>query len=63
MIPENCFTDELGGKVLISSLAQLLTSTLGMRCDENLATSLLRQPQKIKIRQLLRRVKRQLMIS
>lgn len=44
MIPENCFTDELGGKVLISSLAQLLTSTLGMRCDENLATSLLRQP-------------------
>lgn len=41
---ESCFTDELGGKVLISGLAQELTSELGMRCDDNLAASTLLRP-------------------
>lgn len=41
---EACFTDELGGKVLISGLAQELTSELGSRVDDNLAASTLLKP-------------------
>lgn len=44
VIAESCFTDELGGKVLISGLAQQLTSELRMRCDDNLAASTLLRP-------------------
>lgn len=39
--PESSFTDELGGQVLISGLAQELSSQLGMRVDDNLAASIL----------------------
>lgn len=41
---EACFTDELGGKILIAGLAQTLTSELGSRCDENLVASTLLKP-------------------
>ena len=44
IISESCFTDEMGGKVLISGLAQQLTSELRMRCDDNLAASTLLRP-------------------
>lgn len=44
IITESCFTDELGGKILISGLAQQLTSELRMRCDDNLAASTLLRP-------------------
>ena len=44
IIADASFTDELGGKVLISGLAQELTSELGMRCDDNLAASTLLRP-------------------
>ena len=44
IITESCFTDELGGKVLISGLAQQLTGELRMRCDDNLAASTLLRP-------------------
>lgn len=44
IISESCFTDELGGKILISGLAQQLTSELRMRCDDNLAASTLLRP-------------------
>ena len=46
VITESCFTDELGGKVLISGLAQQLTSELRMRCDDNLVASTLLRPYK-----------------
>lgn len=38
---ESCFSDELGGKILIANLAQTLTSELGSRCDENLVAATL----------------------
>lgn len=38
---ESCFTDELGGKILISGLAQELTSELQSRVDDNLVASTL----------------------
>ena len=38
------FTDELGGKVLISGLAQELTSELGSRVNDNMTASVLLQP-------------------
>ena len=41
IVNESCFTDELGGKVLITGLAQELTSELGARVDDNLAASTL----------------------
>lgn len=41
---ESCFTDELGGKVLISGLSQALTAELGMRTDDNLVASTLLRP-------------------
>ena len=41
---DSCFTDELGGKVLIANLAQALSSELGARCDENLIASTLLKP-------------------
>ena len=41
---EGCFTDEMGGKVLISGLAATLTSELGARVDDNLAASVLLKP-------------------
>ena len=41
---ESCFTDELGGKILISELAETLTTELGSRVDENLVASLLLRP-------------------
>lgn len=44
IISESCFTDEMGGKVLISGLAQQLTSELRMRCDDNLVASTLLRP-------------------
>ena len=44
IIAESCFTDELGGKILISGLAQQLTSELRMRCDDNLIASTLLRP-------------------
>ena len=44
IIRESCFTDEMGGKVLISGLAQQLTSELRMRCDDNLAASTMLRP-------------------
>lgn len=44
IITESCFTDELGGKVMISGLAQELTSELRMRCDDNLVASTLLRP-------------------
>lgn len=39
-----CFTDELGGKVMITRLAQTLTSELGSRVNENLVASTLLKP-------------------
>lgn len=39
-----CFTDELGGKVMISKLAQVLTSELGARVNENIVASALLRP-------------------
>ena len=44
IVNESCFSDELGGKVLITGLAQELTSELGARVDENLAASTLLRP-------------------
>ena len=41
---ESCFSTELGGKPLISSLSQVLTAELGSRCDDNLTASLLLKP-------------------
>lgn len=41
---ENCFTDEAGGKNLITTLAQQLTSELGTRCDEHMAEFVLSKP-------------------
>lgn len=41
---DGCFTDEMGGKVLISGLAATLTSELGARVDDNLAASVLCKP-------------------
>lgn len=41
---ESSFTDELGGKVLISNLAHALEAELGMRVNENLCASTLLKP-------------------
>lgn len=41
---ESSFTDELGGKILISGLANTLTSELNARCDDNLVASTLLKP-------------------
>ena len=41
---DGCFTDEMGGKVLISGLAATLTSELNSRVDDNLAASVLCRP-------------------
>lgn len=41
---ENCFTDEAGGKSLIATLAQQLTSELGTRCDAHMVEYVLNQP-------------------
>ena len=41
---EGCFTDEMGGKVLIAGLAATLSSELGTRVDDNMAASVLRRP-------------------
>jgi len=38
---ESSFTDEMGGKILISGLAQQLSSELGARVDDNLVASTL----------------------
>ena len=43
-INESCFTDELGGQILITGLAQELTSNFA-RCDEHMALSILTQPE------------------
>ena len=44
IVTESCFTDELGGKILISGLAQELTSELRARVDDNLTASTLLRP-------------------
>ena len=44
IITEACFTDEMGGKVMISNLAQTLSSELGSRVDDNLVASTLLKP-------------------
>ena len=41
---EACFTDEMGGKILFSNLATVLSTELGSRCDENLVASTLVKP-------------------
>ena len=41
---EGCFTDEMGGKILIAGLAATLSSELGTRVDDNMAASVLRRP-------------------
>ena len=41
---EYSFTDELGGKILISGLSQQLTSELGSRCNEDIVARVLTKP-------------------
>lgn len=43
-MPEDCFTDELGSRVLLSTLASMLTSELNMRVTDRMAESVLRLP-------------------
>ena len=43
-INESCFTDELGAQILLTGLAQELTSNFA-RCDEHLALSVLARPE------------------
>lgn len=44
IVPEDCFTDELGSRILLSNLASMLTSELNMRVTDRMAESVLRQP-------------------
>ena len=41
---EGCYTNEMGGKVLIAGLASTLTAELGARVDENMVASTLLRP-------------------
>jgi hypothetical protein len=41
---DKCFASELGGKGMISGLAETLTAELGARCDENLTAATLLKP-------------------
>lgn len=38
---EHCFTDEMGGKILINNLSQVLSTELNARADENVVASTL----------------------
>ena len=44
IVPEDCFTDELGSRILLSNLASQLTSELNMRVTDRMAESVLRLP-------------------
>ena len=41
---EYCFTDEMGGKILINDLSQVLSTELNSRADENVVASTLMRP-------------------
>lgn len=43
-VVESCFTDEMGGKFLISELAGKLSAELGSGVDDNLVASILKRP-------------------